>query len=158
MNKLFKDDIIEALSDLSMYIDGGNQQFVREELDGCEKYFPMVCYEHTDDSNFEVDINDSKFLTDPEHDGFWIVGYDDLYVNFLVCLKDHNSTLEIDCIEVNEDLRRFGKGGNIVSIIESVAADYYDDIIVSPFDTNAINFWNHMEYEEGGNGYWRKKL
>jgi hypothetical protein len=65
----------------------------------------------------------------------------------------------IDVLEVNEDMRRHGLGGNIVSIIESVAETYYPTISVSPFDTDAINFWEHMKYyKEENYSNWVKKL
>ena len=158
MNSLFVDDVIDRLSDETVNIDSGNQTEMREFIRDYSKDFPMVCYEHTDDSGFEVSFEDSTFLTDRPHEGLWIWGYDDYDLKYVVCLKERNRSLEIDAFEVNENMRGEGIGSNIISIIESIGEHYYDDIMVSPFDTNAINFWEHMDYGEGKNGYWVKTL
>lgn len=160
MNKFFIDDLLERLGNLSDTVNTIDQESLKDIiiLFGSQNRFPMVCNEYTPDSNFEVGIDDSKFLNDGNYNDTWIIGCDDDTINFLVCLKTYERTLFIDALEVNEDMRGQGLGGNIVSIIESAAETYYPVISVSPFDTDAINFWEHMEYEESKNGHWVKKL
>lgn len=158
MNKLFIDDLLERFGDIVPEIWTGNQNGVKHRLDEGYWNFPMICFEKTDDSAFEVSIDESVFLNDSSHNGFWIMGQDDDYIHFILNLKENNGSLEIDAFEVNANMRNEGIGGNIVSMIESMAENYYDSIIVSPFDTDAMNFWEHMEYEEGKNGYWIKEL
>ena len=160
MNKFFIDDLLERLGNLSDTVNTIDQESLKNTiiLFGCQNQYPMVCNEYTPDSNFEVGIDDSKFLNDRNYNDTWIIGCDDDTINFLVCLKTYERTLFIDVLEVNEDMRGQGLGGNIVSIIESVAETYFPVISVSPFDTDGINFWEHMEYEENKNGHWVKKL
>ena len=161
MNKFFIDDLLErleTLSDTVKVIDQGSLKGVIY-LFGCQNQFPMICYEHTNDSNFDVDISESKFLNTRAYGGTWIIGCNDDTIDFLVCLKSYEQMLFIDVLEVNEEMRGQGLGGNIVSIIESVAETYYPTISVSPFDTDAINFWEHMEYyKEENHSNWVKKL
>ena len=161
MNKFFVDDLLERLETLSDTVNVIDQKSLKNTiiLLGCQNQFPMICYEHTNDSNFDVDMDESKFLNDRNYNGTWIVGCDDDAFNFLICLKTYEQILFIDALEVNEDMRGQGLGGNIVSIIESVAEPYYPTISVSPFDTDAINFWEHMEYyKEENHSNWIKKL
>lgn len=161
MNKLFVDDLVERFEDVFDVVNVWNQKSVRDWfiLEGEQYlYFPMTCFEHTDDSNFEVEIQESKFLNDSTHTGTWIIGGNDEQIDFILNLQEYGSTIEIDVFEVNEKQRGYGLGGNIVSIIESVVENYYRHIRVSPFDTSAMNFWEHMEYREGLNGYWIKNL
>jgi len=162
MNKLFVDDLVDRLENNIDVVNVWEQRGVRDWfiLDG-EQYlnFPMTCFEHTDDSNFEVDIQESKFLNDSAHKGTWIIGGNGEQIDFVLNLQEcYGNILEIDVFEVNEKQRGYGLGGNIVSIIESIAYDYYKVIRVSPFDTSAMNFWDHMDYKEGLNGYWIKTL
>jgi len=160
MNKLFIDDLLEKMENLSdtvKVIDQGSLKNIIILYD-CNQ-FPMICNEYTPDSNFDVDIDESKFLNDRSYNGTWIIGCNDDTIDFLVCLKSYEQMLFIDVLEVNEDMRGQGLGGNIVSIIESVAETYYPTISVSPFDTDAINFWEHMEYyKEENHPNWVKKL
>ena len=161
MNKFFVDDLLERLETLSDTINVIDQKSLKNTiiLLGCQNQFPMICYEHTNDSNFDVDMDESKFLNDRNYNGTWIIGCNDDTIDFLVCLKTYEQILFIDVLEVNEDMRKQGLGGNIVSIIESVAETYYPTISVSPFDTDAINFWEHMEYyKEENYQSWIKRL
>ena len=164
MNKFFIDDLLERLETLSDTVKVIDQQSLKKAFIlygylGYQDNFPMICNEYTPDSNFDVDIDESKFLNDKSYNGTWIVGCDDDTFNFLICLKTYEQILFIDVLEVNEDMRGQGLGGNIVSIIESVAETYYPTISVSPFDTDAINFWEHMEYyKEENYQSWIKKL
>lgn len=161
MNKFFVDDLLERLETLSDTVNVIDQKSLKNTiiLYGCKDQFPMICNEYTPDSNFDVDIDDSKFLNDRSYNGTWIIGCNDDTIDFLVCLKTYEQIFFIDVLEVNEDMRRHGLGGNIVSIIESVAETYYPTISVSPFDTDAINFWEHMKYyKEENYSNWVKKL
>ena len=98
-------------------------------------------------------------MKDGCYNNTWIIGYDDDTINFLICLKTYEQILFIDVLEVNDDMRGQGLGGNIVSIIESVAETYYPTVSVSPFDTDAINFREYMEYYKEENRHnWVKRL
>lgn len=161
MNKFFVDELLERLETLSDTVNVTDQTSLKSTiiLYGCQDRFPMVCNEYTPDSNFDVDIDESKFLNDRCYNNTWIIGYDDDTINFLICLKTYEQILFIDVLEVNDDMRGQGLGGNIVSIIESVAETYYPTVSVSPFDTDAINFWEYMEYYKEENRHnWVKRL
>lgn len=160
MNKLFIDDLVERLEFEIDTVTVNTQDEVRKTLVETKEYdrFPMISYEHTRDSIFEVEISESKFLNDLSHIGTWIMGTNEDELVFILNLKSNGSVLEIDAFEVRDELRCQGLGTNILSIVESVAEQYYSSIIVSPFDTSAINFWECMEYEEDKNGYWTKQL
>ena len=123
-----------------------------------EDKFPMVCHEYTEDSNFEVSINETKFLNAKTHRGHWIVGMNDDEIVFICNLNAYGMRLDIDTLEVNKDYRGNGLGGNIVAVIESVAEHYYSEISASPFDTEAGNFWNYMDYLEWRDGNLVKPL
>lgn len=161
MNKLFIDDLVERFEfELDTVLDGsqGGVKSKLIELGECE-HFPMVCYEHTNDSSFEVDMSESKFLNDSAHIGTWLMGINEDEIIFVLNLKNKgNSTLEIDALEVRDELRGQGLGANIVAVIESVAEQYYNEIIVSPFDTDAQVFWEKMDYEWRNDGSLIKKL
>lgn len=156
----------ELMDELALNFDSvteGDQKYVKKRIleDDCQEMFPMVSNEFTSDSGFFVDIDESKFLNDSDYACTWIVGndYDD-NVKFLLCLDtyDKEKTLSIEVFEVNRSMRGQGLGANVISVIESFAENHYDYISISPFDTDAINFWEHMGYEECRNGHWVKKL
>jgi len=164
MNKLFLDDLVERL-EMATYttVNVYEQKDVLRILqgvDGVDK-FPMICYETTPDNSFNVSTEESKFLNDKAYNGTWIIGYDDDTVSFLICLSSTNPysySLHIDAFEINEDMRGEGLGGNIISVIESLGESYYETIVVSPFDTDSMNFWEHMGYKESNGGNWVKNL
>lgn len=161
MNKLFIDDLVERLEFEIDTVTVNTQDEVRKAIVETKEYdrFPMISYEHTRDSIFEVEISESKFLNDLSHNGTWIMGTNQDDLIFILNLKSNGSVLEIDAFEIRDELRGQGLGANILSVVESVAEQYYSSIIVSPFDTTAINFWERMEYEEDKNGcYWTKQL
>ena len=161
MNKLFVDDLVERLGYEFDDVTVNTQDEVRKTIVEMKEYdaFPMICYEHTRDSDFDVEISESKFLNDLAHVGTWIIGINEDEIVFLLNLKDRGkSVLEIDTLEVNGEMHGLGIGANVVATIESVAEDYYDKIVVSPFDTDAQNFWRKMEYEEDRNGNFVKKV
>ena len=157
MNKFFLDDLTERFDTI---VDG-TRILTQKEMKTLlldENQFPMICNEHTPDSNFEVTVDESKFLNDKSHNGTWILGGSEDSIDFILCLKTYEQILFIDVLEVNSEMRNQGIGGNVVSIIESVAEQYFSAIFVSPFDTDAINFWEHMEYCQEKNGNWIKLL
>lgn len=161
MNKLFIDALVERMEYEFDDISVNTQDEVRKTIVAMKEYdsFPMVCYEHTNDSEIEVEISESKFLNDILHEGTWIVGINEDEIVFILNLKDMGkSILEIDTLEVNDEMRGLGIGTNIITIIESVAEDFYDKIMVSPFDTDSQNFWIKMEYDEDVNGIFAKEV
>ena len=98
MNKLFVDDLIERLEyGFDNVLEHTQDEVKRILIDTKESsFFPMVSYEHTDDSNFDVDISESKFLNDPAHKGTWIVGMNDDELIFLLNLKKKNGSIHKD--------------------------------------------------------------
>lgn len=164
MNKLFVDDLVESLN---ICVGAGGcvykQVDIKKRLGDCNQYdkFPMISFEFTNDSNIQVDVDESKFLNDPMHQGTWIYGtdiFDEDDIVFVVNLKSQDNILYIDTLEVNTDHRKRGLGGRLVSIIENVACNYFDYVVVSPFDTDAMNFWNHIGYIEDNRGNWVRDL
>lgn len=162
MNKLFVDDLVESLeSCTSTGVKVCEQKDVKTELVNQDLLdrFPMISFEKTNDSQFLVDVDESKFLNDPGHQGSWILAsdWDDVPL-FIINLKSKGNILYIDALEVNVDERGQGLGGRVVSIIENVACNYFDYVVISPFDTDAINFWEHMGYIEDDKGNWVRDL
>ena len=147
MNKLFIDDLVDRMGNELTILEtdqkGMKEQIIEMEM---EDKFPMICYEHTEDSEFDVSIDESKFLNDTTHDGTWILGKNDDEIIFVINLQAVKSKLIIDAFEVNVDYRGEGFGANVVATVESVAEHYYKEISASPFDVDAGNFWNHMDY------------
>ena len=159
MNKLFISDLVDRMGN-EWTIQEKDQKGVKElilDMD-MEDKFPMVCFEHTEDSDFDVTIEESKFLNDSTYDGSWLVGRNDDEIVFLINLKSAKGKLIIDTFEVNTDYRGMGFGGNVVATIESVAENYYKEISASPFDTYAGSFWNHLDYLEWRDGNLVKPL
>lgn len=163
MNNFFIDDLIERFETVTDSVHICEQSDVLDYINdfdyrkGCN-YFPMICFEETNDSPIKVLPAESKFLTDPEHRGTWMIGMEGDAINYIMCLKSQGDTLYIDTFEVNKELRGQGVAGNVISVIESVAELYFKYLLASPFDTDAISFWEHMDYVEGKNGYWAKIL
>ena len=159
MNILFLNDLIDRMGN-EMNILKMDQKDLKNLI--CrmdmEDKFPMICHEYTEDSNFEVNINDSIFLNDNLHRGTWLVGMNDDEIIFICNLNTYGTRLDIDTFEVNKDYRGDGLGGNILATIESVAEHYYDEISASPFDTDAGMFWIHMDYLEWRDGHLIKPL
>lgn len=160
MNIFFIADLVERLGFGLDTIVKGTQNTVKSKLLELNEYdrFPMISYEHTNDSNFDVNISESNFLNNISHSGTWIIGMNEDEIAFILNLKNKGNILEIDTLEIRDELRGQGLGSNIVSVIESVAEQYFASVIVSPFDTDSMNFWNHMEYDDWKNGYLIKKL
>ena len=159
MNPLFLNDLVERLGN-DLNIIKTDQKSLKDlicRLD-MEDKFPMICHEYTEDSNFDVSINDSMFLNGMLHIGNWIAGMNDDEIVFICNLNAYGKRLDIDTLEVNKDYRGEGLGGNIVAVIESVAEHYYNEISASPFDVEAGNFWNHLDYLEWRDGILVKPL
>ena len=159
MNLLFLNDLVDRLGN-EMTILKTDQKSLKDLI--CrmdmEDKFPMICHEYTEDSNFEVSINESKFLNDVMHRGTWLVGMNEDEIIFLCNLNAYGISLDIDTFEVNKDYRGEGLGGSIVSVIESIAEHYYNEISASPFDTDAGTFWVHLDYLEWRDGNLVKPL
>lgn len=130
--------------------------FLSENEDEYGREFPMICYEHTDDSNDEVSIDETKFLNDKEHDGTWIVGERYGEVAFIVCFKEDDDELEIDAFEVASSERGNRISTYVIDSIEHCAEKYYEAVYISPFDTSAMNFWKHQGFEPDFGGYYTK--
>jgi len=161
MNKLFIDDLVERLETATCtIIKKCDQKEVSFQLKSQELYdqFPMISYEYTSDSQFQVEPQESQFLNEIFHKGTWLIGSDDDTINFIINLQSNGQILFIDAIEVNKDMRGDGLGGTIVTVIESIAEQYYSKISISPFDTDAMNFWKYMGYSEDNIGNWVKYL
>ena len=162
MNKLFVDDLVERLESVVDTVRVCKQSEVLDYIDdydyedGCN-HFPMLCFEVSSDNDFDVDSSESKFLYDSAYNGTWIIGSED-DINFIMCLKSNGNSLYIDAFEVNIDMRGQGIAGDVLSVLESVAENYFKNILITPFDSDAISFWEHMEFKEGNNGYWVKEL
>lgn len=160
MNKYFLDDLTERLETVFDGVQILDQKSMKGHLALLDMtdQFPMVSYEYTPDSNFEATVDESKFLNDKSYNGTWIIGGAENTIDFILCLKSYEQMLFIDVFEVNKEMRGQGTGANVISITESVAGEYFSKILVSPFDTDAINFWEHMEYFNEKNGNWVKPL
>lgn len=159
MKNNFIEDIIESFEENIPEIHLCNQGYVKDILKNECSNFPMICFEFTQDCSVsDVSIDESKFLNDSTHDGNWIVGKNDDDVCFVLNLKETNGCIEIDAFEVNANMRYSGLGSFVVSVLEYIGKDYYDKIILKPFDMDASIFWNHMGYVEEKNGYWIKKI
>lgn len=163
MNSFILEELTDELSINLGVVTSTSQEDVKKciQKGNCQDMFPMVSNEFTNDSRFTVSIDESKFLNDKDYHYTWIIGSDNEdNMKFLLCIREYEreKTLSIEAFEVNKDMRGYGIGGNVVSVIESVAQNFFKFISVSPFDTEAMNFWNHMEYEESKNGHWVKKL
>lgn len=159
MNYLFERDFEEYVENWYS-VEKCDQRVVRELLmDNPElaDNFPMIAYEYTDDSVFESDVRDSKFLTDKIHEGTWfIIGSDDEVYCLINFIQHGTAMLEIDVLEVNKEYRGQHVASNVIDAVEDCASRYFKCVEVSPFDTGAMNFWEKMGYEESMNGTWRK--
>lgn len=157
----FLEDLIETIESNNQFIakqmtQAELREFFFDNIDEYGDEFPMICYEHTDDAQEEVTPEESKFFNDKVHDGTWIVGEKYGEVVFLLCLKEDEDELEIDTFEVAASERGNKISTYVVGCIEDCAEKYYESAYISPFDTNAMNFWNHMGYKNDYAGYYTK--
>ena len=148
MEKLteFVNDFVEGVeSDLNMLSDTLTQNEIKELMvNGLSNEFPMVSYEYTPDTSFEVDIDESKFLNDEVHNGAWVMIENMCLINFM---EINGNVLEIDAFEMSENYRNSGYARKILNEIEHVSGQYYEKIKVTPFDDDAQNFWEHFNYK-----------
>lgn len=159
--KYFLEDLIGCLErnnkfEIKQMTQPELKDFLEENQDEYGNEFPMVCYEHTEDSSEEVSIDETKFLNDDEHYGTWLLGEQFGEVVFLLCLKEDEGELEIDTFEVASSERGNKIASYVVDYIEYCASKYFDTVYISPFDTNAMNFWKHQGYKEDYGGYYSK--
>ena len=149
---LFQDYLDSELWLSSKIIDQKELKYLLKEDYPDE--FPMTCYEYTNESEFEVSIDESKFLNDETHSGDWI-----MIQNICVMrIEPDNNVLEIDSFEIGENYRNEGFGRKIIEGLEHVSKSYYDTIRVIPFDENAKYFWKHLEYKEDKDEKLYKKI
>lgn len=161
--KYFLEDLISCLErnnkfEIKQMTQPELKYFLENNIDEYGNEFPMICYEHTEDSPEEVSIEDTKFLNDKEHDGIWLIGEKFGEVVFLLCLKEDDGELEIDTFEVANSERGNKISTFVIDYIEYCAAKYFDAVYISPFDTNAMNFWKHQGYTEDYGGYYTKEF
>lgn len=120
--------------------------------------FKMLANEFTNDSQFSVEIDESKFLNDKNYEKDWFkifYGDDIIYV----CLRNDEENVEISAIEVNKNYRGDGFGKIVVEAIENYATNQkFKGVKVYSFDTEAESFWNHLGYFDNGNGYLYKEV
>lgn len=134
------------------------QKEVKDEIFFDSK-FKMLSNEATNDSEFDVDIDDSKFMNDKFYRENWIrVSYGDIIAFACVNTEGMNNLL-ISAIEVCEDNRGDGFGRMLVEGIESYArSDGFESVVIHSFDTEAEGFWEHIGYLEGNCGKMYKNL
>lgn len=152
MNKLnnLVDDFQTELNDTwSLESEIYTQDEIKTMLEECSNEFPMICFENTKDSDFIVDISESKFLNDESHEGKWIVIEPANNIG-IICLKENNDALQIDVFEINMLFRGIRFSRQIIEALEISSKKYYKKIVVVPFDSSAYDFWEHFEYKNNG--------
>ena len=156
----FIDDLSSAFEEASFNIGVYRQDEISGILEsgGLCDMFPMICYEYSEESRFECDMSESKFLTDSIHKGTWIVGYGEYGIMFIMSIKDNKRMLDIDAFEVNKDERGSGVGTLVAKTVEDVACRYYDSLWVSPYDSKAERFWKKMGFSDSLYGVLIKSL
>ena len=163
ISNIINDFLEHVQSDLGIFGEIVSQQELKYLLK--EEYpdeFPMISYEYTDESKFEVSIDESKFLNDETHSGDWIIIYNICAMRLDVEFDDyfHTYTVDIDAFEINENYRNSGYARKIIEILEHVLKKQgYVMIKVIPYDNNARYFWEHLGYiDENGNDILYKKI
>lgn len=144
-------DSIYDLEEMFYHVElvSGNE-IIKKYLQDYQEQFPMVCWEKTDDSPFQVSIDESKFLNDNIYDrGLWIYIADvDKEPYALINLLMKCDSVEIQALEVAEQYRKRGIGKFIVNTIIDNGKHEYKYIEVSAFDTCAAEFWKHLGFKE----------
>lgn len=139
-----------------------NQKKFKDYIYYYSKDFPMVCYEYTPDSPYEVNISESIFLNDENHDFDWIVCCKNDEPICVMCLKDRSVSdeVEIDVLEVSLKYRKECVAGNVLDVLERYANKNYKRLCITPFDTSAMNFWKHNGYVQDNEfeGYFKKNI
>ena len=126
-------------------ITSTTQEEVKDELI-FNSGFGMIANEASEDSDFDVDIDESKFINDKFYKDNWIkVTFGDVVA--LICVNTECDNLLISAIEVNDFYKNQGFGKIIVKGIEQYAEeDDFEKIVLHSFDTEAESFWEHMDY------------
>lgn len=156
-------DVVESIETAFTYngmcVDVANltQEEVKDELMYSDK-FPMLTNEYTEESPHTVEVDESKFLNDKCYRKHWFrVAYGCSIV--FVCIRNLGNNIEISAIETSTDCRNMGFGGRVVSGIEEYALlNNFEYVVLSPYDSNAENFWENIGYEKAETGRMFKKM
>lgn len=146
MNKIEKitNDFIEHVeTNLGMNVEIISQQELKTWMEEDGNEFPMISYEYTPDTKFEVSVDESKFLNDSIYEGDWL----SVSNICLMKIEVENDTLTINTFEINENYRNEGFARKIIDVLEHVSKSYLNNIKIIPFDNNAKDFWEHLEYK-----------
>lgn len=127
------------------------QNEVKNEIE-YDSNFKMLTCEMTEDSQFSVTPDESKFLNDKMYDKNWIaVSYGDCII--LSCIELAGEKLKIAAMEVSEAYKGQGFGKIIVKAIENYAySNGISAVSIRAFDSSAHSFWEHMGYEDMEDG------
>ena len=138
-------------------VNSVTQREVKDEIFFDSK-FKMLSNESTKDSEFDVDIDDSKFMNDTFYRENWVrVSYGDTIA--FACVNVSNDNLLISAIEVNEDNRGDGFGRMLVEGIERYGiSEGFEKIVLSSFDNESESFWEHMGYTNSDCGRMYKNI
>lgn len=163
MKNIDVDDLVTCIEE--SFLDNGvvfdvyslTQNEVKEEI-SLESGFNMLSNEKTKDNEFDVDIDESKFLNDTFYEENWVkVSYGNAIA--FVCVNVSNNNLNISAIEVNEDCRGYRFGRMIVEGIENYAINEgFETIVLSAFDSDSNSFWEHMGYNNSDCGVMYKNI
>lgn len=159
MINFYTDNLREKLQDVfsecGLSVTVATQSYVKSNMKEYADKFPMIFFEHTNDSNIEVLPEESKFLNDDDYNGMWLIGksedFDEMV--FMLCIDDVDHELEISALEINSENRRNGYGQALVNCIINSAYGFYNKIWLSPFDTDAMNFWSAMEFDRNNTNF-----
>lgn len=155
------EDIIDnfqtEVENMNLYCEYVDYSLVRDLLVDCCDDFPMTCFEYTPDSDFTVDIMESKFLNDESHDGNWLIIHNNDDTIGVLNIKEHDKIIEVDVFEINVKYRKNGYGKQFINILENVSKEYFDMITLVPFDSSSTDFWEYMNYKDNGYDGWFEK-
>lgn len=120
--------------------------------------FGMIVNETSKDSDFDVDIDESKFLNDIFYKENWIkITFGDVIA--FVCINTEGDNLLISALEINRFYKNQGFGKIIVEAIERYSKEYgFERIVLHPFDTESESFWEHMGYTNSNCGRMYKNI
>lgn len=157
----FCNEIENSFMDNGIVVDVEHitQYDVKERIRYLTEDFCMLTTESTEDSCFDVEPNESKFLNDDNYrDDWFCVSYGDFLA--FICVKiDECENLLISALEVGSRFRGQGFGKNIVEAVESYAfMNKIEKVYVHAFDSNAEKFWENMGYEYGPDGKMYKNI
>ena len=134
------------------------QEEVKDELI-FNSGFGMIANEASEDSDFDVDIDESKFVNDKFYKENWAkVTYGDNTIAF-VCINTEGDNLLISAMEINAFYRNYGFGKIIAKGIEMYAEeDGFERIVLHSFDTEAESFWEYIGYAQSDCGRMYKNI